>query len=388
VTVDATRAVELTIRGGSVVHPDGSVATADLDVDAGRIVALRDPHEPPPPSARTLDVSGRIVGPGLIDIQINGGWGVDFTTDPTAIDHVAERLPQTGVTSFVPTIVTGPPERRAAARAAFAGRTSRATGAQVLGLHFEGPLISPARPGAHDARWIGLPAADELATWTRANGVVLVTLAPEVAGAIDVVRQLTGDGVIVSIGHTACSAAEFAAARRAGASLVTHLFNAMAKFDHRDPGPIGATLADPHVRAGLICDGVHCDPIAIEMAWRALGPERTVLVSDAVAALGSDAGAAVLASRAVRIDDVSVRTEDGVLAGSKLSLDRAVRNLVAMTGCGIGEAIVAASGTPAAALGLTDRGRIAPGTRADLVVLSDDLTVEHTLIGGRTAWRS
>lgn len=382
--------VDLSIRGGRVVRPDGTIAPADIDVAGGLIVALRDgTSEATSPDATVVfDATDRIVAPGYVDIQINGGWGDDFTSDPESIARVADRLPTVGVTSFVPTIVTSPPVRRAAALEAIGRLEPLPHRARVLGVHFEGPAISPSRPGAHDVRWIGMPDAAEVATWTRANGVAMVTVAPELDGAVEVIEQLVGAGVVVSIGHTACSASEFTAARLAGASLVTHLFNAMARFDHRDPGPIGAAMADTDVRAGIICDGVHCDPIAVAMAWNALGPHRTVLVSDAVAALGLGPGTATLGSRRVVIDEHSVRTEDGVLAGSKLSLDQAVRNLVAMTGCPVGAAVVAASTTPADALGLDDRGRIEVGARADLVVLGDDLAVEHTLIGGCTAWRS
>ena len=235
---------------------------------------------------------------------------------------------------------------------------------------------------------IGMPPAAELDTWTRANGIAVVTLAPEVPGAIDLTRRLTEAGIVVSAGHTICTTAEFADARQAGASMVTHLFNAMAPFSHRSPGAIGATLADRDVRAGLICDGIHVDPVAVRMAWRSLGAAHIILVTDAVAALGLDNATVELGGITVAVSERGVRTADDVLAGSNLALDQAIRNLVAFTGCTYGEAIRSATTTPAEALGLTDRGRIEVGARADITIFDEHLHVERTLIEGHTAWKS
>jgi N-acetylglucosamine-6-phosphate deacetylase len=292
------------------------------------------------------------------------------------------------VTAFVPTIVTSAPLQRESALAALAALEPHQDSATALGLHFEGPLISPARPGAHDLDHIGFPPIAEFDSWTRARGLAIVTLAPELAGVTELIARLVAAGVVVSAGHTACSAPEFGVARAAGVTMVTHLFNAMAPFSHRDPGPIGAALADGDVYAGLICDGIHADPVAVRMAWRALGPDHTILVTDAVAALGLGAGTVRLGRHTLAISDRGVRNTAGVLAGSNLSLDRAVRNLVQFSGCSPAQAIRAASANPAALLGLEDRGRIEVGAIADLVVFSQDLEVERTIIGGHTAWKS
>jgi N-acetylglucosamine-6-phosphate deacetylase len=169
---------------------------------------------------------------------------------------------------------------------------------------------------------------------------------------------------------------------------VTHLFNAMRPFGHRDPGPIGAALADETVVAGLICDGIHVDPVAVRMAWRALGPDRLNLVTDAVAVLGSERGAARLGAVEVTVDAGAVLTADGVLAGSALALDQAVRNLIAFTGCSVPDAVGTVTATPARLLGLADRGRLTPGARGDVAVLDGDLAVAATIVGGEVAWRS
>ena len=271
-----------------------------------------------------------------------------------------------GVTAFVPTIITCSPESRQAALDAWRRRADQPAAAVPLGLHFEGPMLSPARRGAHPA---------SRCSWRRPRTLV-ADVGPgrpaccwppwrrSCPGALDVIDELTGRGVVVSLGHTDASAEQFAAGLAAGATYVTHLFNAMRPFNHRDPGPIGATLADDTVVAGLICDGIHVDPVAVRMAWRALGPSRLNLITDAVDVLGLDTGGT---SRIGNVDVTSgaagVRTADGVLAGSNLALDQAVRNLVAFTGCPVVEALATVTSTPADVLHL-DRSRAAVGGRS------------------------
>lgn len=384
-------AVERVVTGGEVVDAAGELVRRDVVCRGGRIVELCEPGRPPGGEV-TIDAAGCVVAPGFIDLQINGGFGYDFTTDPGSIAQVAARLPSFGVTAFAPTIITAPPAARVAAIKAIGAvrRSPLPVGSAVpLGLHFEGPVISPERAGAHAVEWIGDPGVAETDGWSAARGIAIVTLAPEVAGAAELIRGLVSRGVVVSAGHTACTAAGMIAAREAGVTAVTHLFNAMPPFAHRAPGPAGATLADDRLVAGLICDGIHVDPITVQAAWRALGPARTLLVSDAVAALGAADGELTLAGRAVAAGgDTGVRNSDGVLAGSDLPLDRAVRNLVAYTGCSLAAAISTVTSTPADLLGLADRGRLAVGNRADLVVLDRALRPVCTMIGGDIAWRS
>lgn len=377
------------LTGGLVVASDGDVERLDVVIEHGRVTSLElAGHADDDAADHTVDVSDRLIAPGFIDVQINGGWGHDFTAEPASIGQVAEHLPATGVTGFVPTIISSSADRRRAAIDALHDTVVAAGAATPLGLHFEGPAISAERPGAHDPRWISEIPADELAAWSRDGGVVLVTLAPERASAATTIATLTSHGVVVSAGHTACTPAEFDRARAAGLRMVTHLFNAMGAFTHRDPGPIGATLADDTVAAGLICDGIHVDPVAIRMAWRVLGPKRTILISDAMAALGVDAPVNALGDAAVTVGSDGVRNADGVLAGSNLALDQSVRNLVEFTGCTPADAIRTVTITPAELLGLDDRGRIDIGARADIVVLDQGLSVERTIIGGDTAWKS
>jgi N-acetylglucosamine-6-phosphate deacetylase len=378
----------LVIAGGSVVAPARVIEHANVVVGEGRIVAVAEAGAVEPPDTVVIDAAGGWVVPGFIDVQLNGGHGIDLTTEPGRADELGRFLPRYGVTSFLPTIITCGDEQRGAALAWWAQRDGAASGAEALGLHLEGPMLAPSRRGAHPVDLLRDPSPALIDGWARANGVVLVTLAPELPGAVETISALAARGVVVSIGHTDCTSEEFAAGVEAGATYVTHLFNGMRPFAHRDPGPIGATLANGELVAGLICDGIHVDPVAVRMAWRALGPERLNLVTDAVAVLGSEAGGSRLGAVDVTVDGAGVRTADGTLAGSDLSLDRAVRNLVAFTGCSVPDAVATVTATPARLLGLADRGRLERGARADITVLDADLAVVATVVGGEVAWRS
>ena len=229
--------------------------------------------------------------PGFIDLQLNGAHGIDLTRQPERIDELAAQLPQHGVTAFVPTIVTCPPGpaaaphwRRGAGGTAVETETGRPCRSgctwRARCWRRSGAAPTPSRCSSRRRRQL-------VADWSRSSGVSLVTLAPELPGALDVIADAGRTrGVVVSLGHTDASAEQFAAGLAAGATYVTHLFNGMRPFGHRDPGPIGAALADDRVVAGVIADGIHVDPVAVRMAWRALGPRRFNLVTDAVAAAG------------------------------------------------------------------------------------------------------
>jgi N-acetylglucosamine-6-phosphate deacetylase len=373
---------------------DGRLERVDVVTRGDRIVALVDDVADAAVDLATVelvDCRERIVAPGFIDLQCNGAAGVDLTRSPDRILDVARALPRFGVTAFLPTVVTSPATTRH--RAIESMRALRDTpdaagaAAMPLGLHFEGPMISADHLGAHTRRDVGAVDVAEVDEWVRSGAVALVTLAPETPGAGDAIVQLADAGTVVSAGHTAMTPEQFAAARAAGLRYVTHLFNAMAPFSHRAPGPIGAVLADDEVTVGLICDGIHVDPTAVRLAWRSLGPTRTSLVSDASAALGSPFGTFRLGGIDITHDHTGVRTADGVLAGSALALDQAVRNLVAYTGCDLADALATVTTTPADLLGLPDRGRLAVGARADVTVLTDGGDLVATVVGGSTVWR-
>jgi N-acetylglucosamine-6-phosphate deacetylase len=391
-------------HGGHVLI-EGELVRADVVVDGEVVVDVVtdviDDEIPAPVDDRLpadVDCRERVISAGFIDLQCNGADGVDITNEPHRILDVAAALPRFGVTSFLPTVVTAPSATRAAAIATMTSLTALAAQSEhrvgdrrtatPLGLHFEGPMLSPHHLGAHVPRFAAEPESllDEIGTWTSSGAVALVTLAPELARATDVIERLVAAGIVVSAGHTAMTPSDFAAARAAGLSYVTHLFNAMAPFGHRSPGPIGAVLADSSVTAGVICDGIHVHPTAVAMAWRSLGPTRLSLVSDASPALGAPYGRFRIGGFEVVHDETGVRTVDGVLAGSTLALDQAVRNLMAFAPCSLADALATVTTTPADLLGLADRGRIRPGARADLTILDRAGELHATVIGGEIVW--
>jgi N-acetylglucosamine-6-phosphate deacetylase len=361
-----------------------------VEVAGGESPATR--GAPPPSAGPRLDAGGLLVVPGFVDLQCNGAVGVDITTEPERLWDVAAALPRWGVTAWLPTVVTSPAAIRARALAALrSGPPQGPAGgrpfAAPLGLHFEGPFLAPDRRGAHPAEHLQSPdpalVTDE--GWSRHAGVALVTLAPELPRALDVLGDLVAAGVVVSAGHSSASAEQATVAIDAGVTAVTHLFNAMGPLHHRDPGLAGVALTDERVRVGAIADGLHLHPAAVALAARALG-ERLCLVTDAVAALGMPAGRVPLGMLEAFATDNGVRLADGTLAGSDLSLDRAVRNLMAFAGVSLPAAVAAVTASPAALLGLDDRGVIGPGAVGDLALLDPTGEVVATVIGGRVAF--
>jgi len=322
----------------------------------------------------SFDTTGLTRVAGFVDLQVNGGFGHDFTHDPSTIWAVAEELPKTGVTAFLPTIITSPPEVRDEALAVLtSGPPCGFTGATPIGLHLEGPMITI--PGAHPPAFVETTASP--GGLSREDGVAMVTLAPELPGAINTIVELVARGILVSLGHSRASYSEARAAADAGATLGTHLFNAMGGVTARHPGLAGFLLTDPRMRFGLIADDVHVHPASVRLAHEAAG-ERLVLITDATAATGRGSGAFDLGDRTVVAMGGVIRNEEGALAGSVLTMDVAVRNLMAATGCSLERAAAAASTIPTSALGLSERD--------DAVFLDDGGNVVATVVDGRLAF--
>ena len=346
---------------------------------------------PPPVSPDLVLDSGALV-PGLVDLQVNGYYGVDLADcDPEGWALVARRLPETGTTAFLPTFITAPvPTLATALRSAAKTAEAVTAGARVLGVHLEGPFLSPARAGAHRQDWIVPPSPGAVAELLEAGqGVLrLLTLAPEADGALAAIGMLTAAGVLVSVGHSDATAAEVAAGAAAGARMVTHLFNAQRALHHREPGVVGQALTDQRLTSGLIVDLSHVSAAACAIAFAA-APGRICLVTDAAACAGMPPGRYVLGGQPVDLPPgggAPVRP-GGTLAGSALRMDQAVSNAVAV-GLGLPEAVAAASRIPADLIGRPDLGRLAGGAAADLAWLGDDLCTRAAWVAGEQVYGS
>lgn len=378
-----------TILGGQILGSGGQLVSSGSTFDAGLTISgelIGDAVPSEHRSDHSIDADGLIVSPGFIDLQINGGFGIDLLSDPDGMWELGRKLPRHGVTGFLPTIITSPSSCTAAAIRALKNRPADHNGAHPFGLHFEGPMLSPARPGAHPVRYMTPADLGVIADWSRLGGVALVTIAPELANATSVIAELVERGVTVSAGHSEATAGQARSGIEAGITMVTHLFNAMSPLGHRDPNLVGLALARPDLATSLIIDGVHLAPEVVAAVWNAKGPDGLVVVTDAVAPMGMGPGTYRLGGTTTHADEHEVRTSGGVLAGSILTMDRAVRNLVAFTGCEPGAALLAATATPARVVGETSRGRLETGAVADLVLLDQDLEVQATICRGRVVY--
>jgi len=363
--------VEAALVGGALVPGDCA-----LD-DQGRLDAVG------LPPAR----GGRLAVPGLVDLQVNGFDGVDLMGADSADLHAVGRcLLCFGVTSYLPTLITAAPADTDAAIDVLAEVTwtaSPTAGARVLGVHLEGPFLSPLRMGTHPPAHRRDPDLDLLRSWCGRGPVAAVTLAPELPGALELVRWLAARGVLVSVGHTDATAEQAAAAFDAGARTVTHLWNAMSPLQSRAPGVSGAALSRPDVVVQLILDGHHLAPEVVRMTWAA-ARGRVVLVTDATAASARPDGRYELAGVPLDVRGGAVRNSDGRLAGSALTLDAALRCAVEL-GIPLVDALAAATSAPAALLGRPDVGTLEPGHARDLVVLDDALRVHEVHLAPQDA---
>ncbi len=289
----------------------------------------------------------------MIDLQVNGAGGIDLTSEPERVWEVGSILTRFGVSAFLPTLVSASFDVIDRARGAYLeGPPPGYDGATVLGWHVEGPFIAPSRAGAHAPESLRAPDVAAVGGWSPGSGVRIVTLAPELPGALAVVEALLATGVVVSAGHSAATFDEANRGFDAGIRMVTHLFNAMAPLDHREPGLAGAALLDDRVTVGLLIDGLHVAPGMVALVRRIVGPDRLLAVSDAIEALGMPPGRHKLAGRDVIVDGSSARLENGVLAGCVIGIDEAVANLASYAGLSPEDARRAATVVPARLLGL------------------------------------
>ena len=346
-----------------------------------------------PPHTRHLDFPEAVLAPGFVDIHIHGAAGYDvMEADAAGLSVVASFLAKHGVTSYFPTTVTATEDATLRALDSLAGAVERAgatpafEGARPIGIHLEGPFLSHARRGVHPTALLLNPTLERFDRfWQASRGhMKMLTIAPELPGALGVISEAAGRGVCVSLGH---SDADFAASIRgieAGARHATHTFNAMRPLGHRDPGILGAVLTDSRVTADIIADGIHLDPAIVRLFLKLKGTEQSVLITDAIAATGMPDGEYRLGPLEVEVTNGRCLS-GGSLAGSVLTMDRAVRNVMTFAGWELAEAVKLATHNPAKAAGLDRAGLLEPGAPADLVVLSTTGEVCQTIVRGQMA---
>lgn len=382
----ATR--EISFRGGTIVLPDRVLPHGTLTICGEKIAAVNGPATSG--GCITVDVEGRFVCPGFIDLHVHGGGGYGFDWqrpwrewEQAAMVHASRGV--TGILATVPAPLGREDLLREFREAA--GRQDW-RGSRILGLHFEGPYLSPVRRGCWPEASLRVPRPEDCRGLLEAAGPALkvFTIAPELPGALDCISLLAAAGVAVALGHTDATYGQAVRAVRAGARRVTHLYNAMRGLHHREPGAVGAALDLAGVTAEIICDGVHVHPAAMRLVLRIKGSDSVNLVTDASPLAGApDTGLEVpFGQFPVKIVDGACRTPDGALAGSLLTLDRAVANAVRLLDIPLREAVRMASLVPARSIGIEgQKGSLEPGKDADIVILDGDFRVEATFIGGR-----
>ena len=369
-----------------VLLDDGFADDRAVLVEGGRIAAVVSADDPRVGEARRVDLEGRFLLPGFIDCQVNGGGGVLFNDAPTVetIATIGAAHRRYGTTAFLPTLISDDFEvMRKAIAAVDAAIEQNVPG--VIGIHLEGPFLAPERHGAHDAGKFVIPdaAAIELAGSLR-HGRTLLTLAPDRVSP-EAIRALVARGVVVSAGHSAATYEQTRAALDAGVSGFTHLYNAMTPLTGRAPGVVGAALEDANSWCGIIVDNFHAHPASFRVALAAKPRGKVFLVTDAMPPVGAASPEFSLYGQAITVDNGRCVNAAGSLAGSALDMAGAVRNTVQSLGLPLDEAARMAATYPAQFLGLSDRGRIAAGQRADFVVLDPDLTLTQVFIGGVAA---
>jgi N-acetylglucosamine-6-phosphate deacetylase len=328
---------------------------------------------------------GCFLAPGFVDLQVNGSFGVDVASEPGRVPELSRKLLATGTTSYLPTLISSPLTlyRETLPILARLAREGPSDGAEVLGVHLEGPFIDTDKKGAHPAEHVVSPDVNLLDELLDLGPVRMFTLAPELEGAAELAMTVARHGVVFCAGHSNATFELAFMAFEGEVTGVTHLFNAMSPLHHRQPGLPGAAFAHPRVACGIIADGWHVHPEVVALAFRALGPDRLYLVTDAIAAAGMELGEYSLATRRVYLEEGVPTLEDGTLAGSILAMDEALRNVLAFTGCTVPEAARMAATTPARLVGEVGRkGRLASGYDADVAVLSPELSVDTVYKGG------
>lgn len=372
------------IKNIKVVNKHAEPSVADVFIVDGKIVEIT--------AASTkdaeviIDGSNKILMPGFIDMHIHGAHGYDaMDATQEALHGIASALPSEGVTGFLATTMTQSEEHIAQALQAIGEFTTAPDEAILLGIHLEGPFISPQRVGAQPKQYILAPSYEQIMAWQALSGQCIkeITIAPEEGDGMAVIKKLVGEIPVISIGHSDATIAQTEEAIACGVNQATHLYNQMRPFHHREPGVVGAVLLAPNFRVELIADFVHSSPEAVKFAYALKGADNIILITDAMRAKGLAFGKYELGGQPVWLDETGARLENHALAGSVVTLDVAMRNMHKATNCTLSELVAMTSSNACEQLGLTTKGKIAVGYDADLVMLDSSLQVCKTLINGK-----
>ena len=382
--------MSVAIRGGRVITPLEVFEQADVLIEGGRILAVG-PGLAAAAAEERIEAEGHIVAPGLVDIHVHGSAGHD-TMDATreAIEGMARYFASRGVTAFCPTTMTVPAEEiMASVRAVHECQQRPVEGAQPLGVHLEGPYIDAAKKGAQPPQHVRTAGDLDYRGFFSLGNIRLVSLAPEFEENRELITFARARGVAVAVGHSSASYEQVVEAVKLGVSQSTHTFNQMEGIHHRKPGTVGAALMLDEIYAQFIADGVHLHPAIVKMIVHLKGPDRAVLITDAIRGAGMPDGEYELGGQPITVKEGAVRLADGALAGSCLTMDQGVRNIAAFTGRPLAECLRMATLTPARAIGVAHRkGSIEPGKDADIVILTPDLEVAATVAMGRVVYRA
>ncbi len=378
------------ITGGTLLTPHQTLPQHTLIVEGTKISGIEPPGIRPDPDDTVIDAQGMWVAPGLIDVHVHGSAGYD-TMDATAeaLHTMARFFAQHGVTGYLPTTGAAPAADTWAAIENVMQCPQPQDGAHHLGIHLEGPYLSAEHKGAQPVEQLRDADAAEYSAWFTSGVVRLMTIAPERRGALTCIEQGVAQGIEFAIGHSGATYEQVLEAAERGLRQSTHTFNGMLGLHHREPGTVGAVLTDDRIYAQVIADGVHLHPAVVKLLVRAKGVGRTILITDAIRATGLPDGEYNLLGFKVTVRNGIPRNEAGSLAGSTLTMDVGVRNLMAFAGLSLNEALMTATSTPAEALGWAGRkGVLAIGADADVILLDADLNVRLTMVAGQVVYQS
>jgi N-acetylglucosamine-6-phosphate deacetylase len=375
------------IINGLIVTPEAVLTDHEILIADGKIAAIQ------PRTAisdDTINAGGLWVVPGMIDVHVHGGDGHDtMDATPEALHGMARFFAQHGVTSFYATTMSAPADAIAAAIDNVAHTPQPVDGAQILGVHVEGPFLSTDFPGAQAPDVLRLPDPTEYDDWFDSGVVKLITVAPELDGALAMIDNGVAHGIEFALGHSGASYDEVMMAADHGVRQATHTYNGMLGLHHREPGTLGGVLIEDRIYGQIIADGIHSHPAMVKLLVRAKGPGRVILITDAMRAAGLPDGDYDLGEQAVTVRDGVCRIANGSLAGSTATMDAVLRNMVNFAGLTLPQALPMATGVPAEAMNLAGRkGALTPGADADVILLNADLRVCLTMVGGRVVYEA